>query len=273
MAECVREATGFSGYVDLEEESLYYRYKQVVANVTQYFRQNEWQGAARVFAALAWEPLTSIYAGWAIQKGKSPSYTLSGMNPEVLTEKEKMQTPILLLHGRGGSQGMFEEMGAFFEQEGIGPVFTVNLTDGELNEGDFDIVEAKIQEIQKLYGREVKIDLVGYSRGAEFALYMALPKENWWIEEGGKCYLFPSTSWRNEVGKVIRIGSMTLQKEWNQLSSDMYDSIYEIKGRDDLHMPEPSYAKNRIDIDGVGHVGLVSSPLVFEKLKQILRSQ
>lgn len=72
---------------------------------------------------------------------------------------------------------MFTSMGKFFQDEEMGPIFTVNLADGELTEKDCGVVNAKIKEIQALYGREVKVDLVGYSRGAELAFYLALPKE------------------------------------------------------------------------------------------------
>lgn len=270
MAEIVREATGFSGYPELEQTNLYHGYKYVVGMATQFFRSYNWQGTARVFAALAWEPLTSVWAGLDINRGKVETFNLYGMNPEILTDEQKTRTPILLLHGRDGSQGMFTSMGKFFRDEEIGPVFTVNLADGELTEKDCDVVNAKIKKIQALYGREVKIDLVGYSRGAELAFYMALPKEKWSIGDQGSCSLFPVSEWRQEIGRVIRIGSMTLPKEWAKMTQEMKGNIHEIRSRDDLHMPGRSEAIHQYEIEGVGHVGMVSSPLVFEKLKAIL---
>lgn len=271
MAEIVRDATGFTGYPTLEETSLYHGYKHLVATITQFFRGQNWQGVARVFAALAWEPITSVWAGLDISRGKAKTFNLHGMNPTFLTaEQKKKKTPTLLLHGRDGSQGMFTAMGAFFKGEEVGPVFTVNLAEGELTEDDYDVVNGKIEEIQKLYGREVKIDLVGYSRGAELAFYMALLKEKWSMDGQGKCFMFPASRWRKEVGKVIRIGSTTLPEEWDKITPAMKENVYEIRSRDDLHMPGESFATHQYEVEGVGHVGMVSSPLVFDKLKTII---
>ncbi|MCP5504277.1 MAG: hypothetical protein H7A41_03900 [Chlamydiales bacterium] len=272
MTECVREATGFSGYPEYQGGTVdfYQGYKHLVAIAMQFLRKQGLQGPARVFGALSWEPIASINAGFDIWNGKVAHFDKYGMNPTVLTDSEKLQAPTLLLHGRDGSQGMFTALGAYFKKNQMGPLFSVNLADGELTEEDFDVVDQKIKEISALYGEEVKINIIGYSRGAELALYMALPKDNWWIEEGGKCYLSPATRWRTEIGKVIRIGSMTLLSEWKMLSEEMKESIYEIRGKDDIHMPEPSYALNQYEVDGVGHVGLVSSSDVFDKLKVIL---
>lgn len=274
MAECVREATDFSGYPEYQGTGLdlYQGYKHLVATVMQFLRKQGLQGAARVFGALSFEPIVSIYAGLDIWNGKVAYFDKYGMNPTVLTESEKQHPPTLLLHGRDGSQGMFTALGAYFKENKMGPLFSVNLADGELTEEDFDVVDQKIEEIKALYGRDVKINIVGYSRGAELALYMALPKDKWWIQEGGKCYLSPVTRWRDEIGKVIRIGSMTLLSEWKMLSDEMKASIYEIRGKDDIHMPQPSCALNQYEVDGVGHVGLVSSPKVFDKLKRILHN-
>lgn len=272
MAECVREATSFSGYPRYSEEgvNIYQGYKHVVATATQGLRNLGFQGAARVFGALSWEPIVSVYAGYDIWKGKVSHFDKHGMNPTSLTELQKSQAPTLLLHGRDGSQGMFTALGAYFEKSNMGPVFSVNLADGELTEKDVAVVDQKIQEITTLYGREVKINMVGYSRGAELALFMALPKDKWRIEEGGKCFLASVAHWREEIGKIIRIGSMTLETEWDKLSKEMRENVYEIRGRDDIHMPQLSYALNQYQVDGVGHVGLVSSPAVFDHLKRIL---
>ncbi|QVL56687.1 MAG: hypothetical protein KFB93_04710 [Simkaniaceae bacterium] len=270
MTECVREATGFIGYPTYESEGLdlYYLYKHFVASAVQYLRKMEWQWAASVLGALLWEPKVSIQAGTTINKGRVDKFQVYGMNPEVIEDKEK--TPTLAFHGKNGSQGMFLPLGKYFQEHDMGPLFTLNLSEGELTERDLSAINAKIDEIQKLYGRKVKINFIGYSLGAELALYAALQKDSWRIEEGGRCFLNPVTRWREEVGKIIRIGSMTLQTEWKMLSDEMKESIYEIRGMDDIHMPEPSYAINQYQVDGVGHVGLVSSSLVFDQLKIIL---
>ena len=268
---CLREPTGFSGYPVLESyASPYYLYKHVVATSAQFLRRMEWLWAANVVGALLWEPREAIEAGNALSIGKETEFHHFGMNPTSLKEWQRDRIPILALHGKNGNQGMFLKMGEYFERHRIGPLFTVNLCAGELTEKNREIIDQKIAEIQSLYGYGVKVDLLGYSLGAEEALYSALPSGSYKIHEG-YCYQTQTWSeWRPEVNGVIRIGSMTLKSEWDHLSDSMKEVLWEIRGLDDIHMPEPSFARNRVEIDGVGHVGLVSSPSVFSVLKTLM---
>lgn len=268
---CLREPTGFSGYPILENYvSPYYLYKHAVATSVQFLRRIEWLWAASVIGALLWEPREAIRAGNALSLGKEEVFHHFGMNPTRLEEWQKDRTPILALHGKNGNQGMFLKMGEYFERNRIGPLFTVNLCAGELTEKNREIIDQKIAEIQTLCGHDIKIDLLGYSLGAEEALYSALPSGSYKIHEG-YCYQTQAWSeWRPEVNRVIRIGSMTLKGEWDHLSDSMKEVLWEIRGLDDIHMPEPSFAHHRVEIDGVGHVGLVSSPSVFSTLKTLI---
>lgn len=269
---CLREPTAFSGY-SLPESYFhpYYLYKFAIASGVQFLRQIQWYWTANVVGALLWEPRQAFKAGADLEKGKVETFQHFGMNPTNLQEWQIGRTPILALHGKNGSQGMFLKMGEYFERNRLGPLFTVNLSDGELCEEDRDIIDAKIAEIQRVCECE-KVDLLGYSRGAEMALYAALEKESYRIYNG-YCYQARKwKTWRPEVGKIIRIGSMTTKEEWKHLSHPMQESLWEIRGLDDIHMPEPSFAKHAIEIDGVGHVGLVSSPLVFAVLDSVVTS-
>ena len=268
---CLREPTGFSGYPALESYvNPYYLYKYAVASSVQFLRRMEWLWTASVVGALLWEPREAIRAGSALSVGKEEAFHHFGMNPTSLKKWQEGRTPVLALHGKNGNQGMFLKMGEYFERNKLGPLFTVNLCSGELTEKNRKIVDQKIVEIQALYGRDVKIDLLGYSLGAEEALYSALPNGSYTIHEG-YCYQTQSWSkWRPEVNRVIRIGSMTLKDEWDHLSDSMKEMLWEIRGFDDIHMPEPSFSHNRVEIDGVGHVGLVSSPCVFNALKTFM---
>ncbi len=268
---CLREPTGFSGYPVLENYlSPYCIYKHLAATSVQFLRRLEWLWTASVVGALLWEPREAIRAGNALSIGKEQTFLHFGMNPTRLMEWQKDRIPILALHGKNGNQGMFLKMGEYFERNRIGPLFTVNLCPGELTEKNRKIVDQKIAEIQTLYGHNVKIDLLGYSLGAEEALYSALPRDSYRIHNG-YCYQTESWDyWRPEVNRVIRIGSMTLKDEWDHLSDSMKKVLWEIRGLDDIHMPEPSFAHHRVEINGVGHVGLVSSPSVFNTLKTLM---
>ena len=271
--ECLlREPTGFSGYPVLESycSSPHDVYKHIVATSMQFLRSAQWTWTANVVGALLWEPRAAIETGIALQGGKESEFHYFGLNPTQLNEWQKDRTPILALHGKNGNQGMFLKMGEFFEKNQIGPLFTVNLCAGELTEKNREIIDQKITEIQTLYGREIQIDFLGYSLGAEEALYAALVKDSYRIHEG-YCYQTRSwEKWRPEVNRIIRIGSMTLEEEWKHLSDSMKPMVWEIYGGDDIHMPEPSFACHSVKIDGVGHVGLISSPSVFKILKTLM---
>ncbi len=268
---CLREPTGFSGYPALESYvSPYYLYKYIVATSVQFLRRIEWLWTANVVGALLWEPRVAIETGNTLAVGKGEAFHYFRMNPTRLEEWQKDRTPVLALHGKNGNQGMFLKMGEFFEKNQIGPLFTVNLCKGGLTERNRETIDQKIAEIHGLYGRDVQVDFLGYSLGAEEAFYSALPKGSYRIHEG-YCYKTQGwRKWRPEVNRVIRIGSMTLKHEWDHLSDLMKKVLWEIRGLDDIHMPESSVAHNGVKIDGVGHVGLISSPSVFNALKILM---
>ena len=269
---CFREPTGFSGLPQVESYIRPYSlYKFVVASSVQLLRWVNFNWTANVLGALLWEPAESIKAAKDLNYGKSLDFHDFGMNPKKLSEKQLSQTPILALHGKNGTQGTFLGAGEFFQKNGIGPLFTVNLSDGELTEKDREIIDEKILEIKRLYGRDdIQIDLIGYSRGAEMALYAALPKDSYRIHEGYCCQTKKWEEFRPEVRRIIRIGSMTTFKEWSHLSLTMQKAIWEIRGMDDIHMPETSYCVNKVEVEGVGHLGLPSHIFVLRALKSLL---
>jgi len=207
-----------------------------------------------------------------MNEGKGEEFHIFGMNPTQLTEKQLAKRPILALHGKNGNQGAFLSMAEAFQKVGVGPLFTLNLCDGELTMVDRDRINAKIQEIEALYGREVEVDLIGYSRGAEMALYMGLQKNSWHIKDGGYCY--QDREWemmRSNVGRIFRIGSMTTEEEWRKLPEEIRSRIYEIRGSEDILMPEKSMAYHQFEVYS-GHVGLVDSPDVHGWLISQIKS-
>lgn len=241
-------------------------YKFCISCLVQQLRMWELRWQATVVGALFWEPLKSLQAGMAMNEGKEREFHPYGVNPVELTEKQLNSTPILALHGKNGTQGTFLAMARAFQEGDVGPLFTLNLCEGELTMEDQMRIDAKIQEIQALYGEKVAVDLIGYSRGAEIALYMGLPTESWHIEEGGYCY--QDRSWdrmRSDIGRIFRIGSMTLPEEWDKLSEPIRDRIYEVRGTEDILMPEKSLAYHQLEVYE-GHVGLVDSPSVHAYL-------
>lgn len=233
-------------------------YKHTIHCLVQFFRIQRWRFTALVVGALLLEPLSCFRSAYDQRCGAQKKYHEFEVNPKSLSSKELNKKPVLLLHGKNGNQGMLRYLAWRLQNDpDIGPVFTVNLSEGELTMKDRDIVEQKFAEIRSLYGSHpLPIDLVGYSRGAEFAHYMGLPQGTWHIKEGGYCYKDQEwSSWRPEVGKIIRLGSMTLPEEWEALTQEMQNQVHEVRGKYDVLMPETSLASHQHTVE-TGHVGL-----------------
>jgi len=212
-------------------------YKFGVSCLVQQLRMWELRWQANVLGALFWEPMKSIQMGRDMNQGKEKEFHPYGLNPVELTQEQLKHPPILALHGKNGTQGNFLSMAKAFQEAGVGPFFTLNLCEGELTMEDQSRIDGKIQEIQALYGRKIEVDIIGYSRGAEMALYMGLPTDSWHIKEGGYCY--QDREWdvmHSDIGRIFRIGSMTIQTEWDKLSEEVRNRIYEARGTEDILM-------------------------------------
>ncbi|NGX51246.1 MAG: hypothetical protein K1060chlam2_01111 [Chlamydiae bacterium] len=247
-------------------------YKYTISCLVQQLRMWELRWQANVVGALFWEPLKSIQAGISLSEGREREFHHYGMNPLTLTEEQRARPPILALHGKNGTQGTFISMAKAFQKAEVGPLFTLNLHSGELSMEDSLLIDAKIQEIKALYNREVKVDIIGYSRGAEMALYMGLQQGSWHIKKGGYC--IQDRAWdvmRPDIGRIFRIGSMTLPEEWEKLPEEYRDKLFEARGSEDILMPEKSLAYHQFELYE-GHVGLPDSAHLHQWLIHNLSS-
>ena len=122
------------------------------------------------------------------------------------------------------------------------PAFTVNLPDqGPIGERDRQIIHDKIEAIKELYlsrGRgDIKVHLVGYSRGAQAAYSAAID--------------------RLDIDRLIRIGHPTLPEE---LDNRVQALVYEIDARWDVLVDERSLLPSHQHVElNCGHLGLLSS--------------
>lgn len=249
-------------------------YAFLIACLVLFLRKRKRKIAALFLGALLLEPLYCLRKFYDYLKGFKKNYNEYGLNPNFLKECHIKKSPILFLQGRNGSQSSFRYLASVLAKKALtGPIFTVNLPSGELKMSDLHIIDKKIKNIQSLYKEKpVSITLIGYSRGAELALYGALPNDVFHIKDGGYCYSNSKWKyWRPEVGKIIRIGSMTLLEEWEALAPKMQSSIYEIRGCWDVLMPDLAYSKNTLTVQS-GHVGLLYSQEVIEYLIEQLKS-
>ena len=134
---------------------------------------------------------------------------------------------------------------------------------------DQDLIEKKLDLIRALYqaeGKPFRFDVVGYSRGAEYAHYVALEKGTWEVENGFCRYKTGRfDGWRKEFGKMIRIGSALLKGEKTALDPSMLAAVYEVRGNDDILMPQRSLLKegHQLHVKS-GHVGLMQCEECFK---------
>jgi len=249
-------------------QSLYYG---CVARVVYFFRYYDWKQTANTVAALMAETRSALYTGYWLPWGKEKAFHYYGLNPESLTAAQKEDPAILLLHGKGSNQSVWIELAKTFQEKGISNVFTLNSNDGELTDEDIPLLEAKLQEIQALYGeKQAKIILIGHSRGAEFSLYAGLPRDTFKLDDG---YCYQTKKWeafRSEILLIVRLGSPLLKEERDQLPQEMQDCVYEIDGLRDLIIPDrsvdPYYQAD------CGHIELLYHSGVHQKIVELVSS-
>ena len=248
-------------------QSIHY---SAVARAIYFLRFIGWRRAANAIGSLLTEFKSVLYAGCWLPWGKSATFRYYGLNPTELTDEQKKKPAILLLHGKGSNQSAWVKLAKTFQKEGVPNVFTLNSSDGELTDEDIPLLEEKFEVIRELYGEKThKINLIGHSRGAEFALYAALPSDTFTLREG---YCTQDKVWnkfRPEVECVIRLGSPMLKEEREKLPSNLRERVYEIDGLRDLLIPNrslaPYYAAD------CGHVELLYDQSVHQKIVELVR--
>ena len=76
---------------------------------------------------------------------------------------------------------------------------------------------------------------------------------------------------RPDIGRIFRIGSMTLPEEWEKLPEEYRDKLFEARGSEDILMPEKSLAYHQFELYE-GHVGLPDSAHLHQWLIHNLSS-
>jgi hypothetical protein len=97
----------------------------------------------------------------------------ANVNPDELTQEQLQIRPVLCLHGNFLKPTAYTGIAQALADSYNPGVFTVELpSGGGPDEEDDRIIEEKINEIQALYrsyGVEIKVDVIGHSRGAAAA--------------------------------------------------------------------------------------------------------
>jgi hypothetical protein len=218
---------------------------------------------AMVIGTLLLEPGRAIKAMcMGLVNGKRP-FNYFRLNPKTLSKIQKEKIPILLIHGNYHNQTAWLSLAKKLRSSLLGPVYTLNLPSGPVTERDFALVEKKIKAIKAQYKKDIKIHLIGHSRGGFVAFRMAWTK----AQENKRLWIRSK-----DIGKVIRIGSVSDKKELHaieEIDPDYRKRLYEITGGADAIATASSLLPaERNKTFGTGHLGLLYSSKIH---RQIIR--
>jgi pimeloyl-ACP methyl ester carboxylesterase len=177
----------------------------------------------------------------------------SNVNPEKLTPAQLTMNPVLCLHGNYHTPSAFTGIAQALQSAHNPALFTVQLNHGQVTDEDHRIIHAKIAEIIALYRQHgvenIKIDLIGHSRGARLAfLQSANP----------------------QIERVVLIGHYANHSQQSDAFA-VQDRCLQINGESDCLISEESLEQARAraledplhsQIINTGHLGLVYHPAV-----------
>lgn len=232
-------------------------YSNTIEGMVQFLFKNGWFWFGVVFGTILHEPWQVVKASFLYPFGLKKQFQFYGMNPAAITGEQLR--PILLIHGNLHNQSAWISLAKELKKAGIGPVFTLNLPSGNITDRDFALIGAKINQIKRLYQKEITIDLVGHSRGGDLA------------GEIGDCI------WKVGVnfGKVIKIGIPFTKGEIEELKwihPNFTERVLEITAKHDVLVGKRESfipRKCRLEVD-TGHLGLLYSPVVHAEIINFL---
>lgn len=251
-------------------QRIYICYFNAIKTFIEFIWKHEWYTTASVLSTLLLEPWQAIKAGFLSVANWKSHFNYYDMNPITLMEDQLKKQPILLIHGNYHNQSAWLDLAKELQLQNIGPVYTVNVPNREITEVDYEIVQKKIDEIKEQYknhNSDIKINLIGHSRGAYLAHQFS-----WWNKYyDGKFFWNRS----EDIGKVIKIGQVLKQKEIDTIQKwypDFKDRVYEITGKYDFLYSPQSFLQDthKKEID-MGHLGLIYSPDTHQQIIKWLK--
>ena len=204
-----------------------FEYEREANNLVQIFEDKGYYRVAHAVSAILFETKTVLSLGYQLPLGWMPSFTWYGVNPTELSATQLESNPVLLLHGNSNTQGVWLSVAEQLQLEYPGPVFTINLNNGNYNPADKVLIEEKFTEIKNLYAQyditNCQIHLVGHSRGAYLAYYESMDPEQWSITVDGQIGVnnphdCPLLKFRPDVGRVINRHQELTLDALNQIS-------------------------------------------------------
>lgn len=246
-------------------------YLNVIRKLVVFIVKYKWMLIAGALGSLLTEPWASIKSGFLNLANLKKDFHFYNMNPLVLTEEQQKHNPILLLHGDYHNQTAWLSFAQNHKAKNLQqPLFTVNLPAGEMTHVDDEIIHRQIDKIKELYKKyninNVKIDIVGHSRGSDLSQRIAWTV----IDKDGK------RNWKRseDIGKIVKIGGVLKKEEIveiEKLEPDFATRVLEISGKYDILEPDPSSLKpNHWAIINCGHVELLFSREMHQRVFQWL---
>lgn len=241
-------------------------YRKSIKKLVKFLCKHRWFLTAAVLGTFLTEPWQTIKASLMWPTSWKKHFNFYNLNPKTLTKDQLKHRPILLLHGSHHNQSAWLSLAKKLKKSNLGPVYTINLTG---NDSDYDLINLKILQILSIYRhyniKDIKIDLVGHSRGGFFAHQMA-----WFTlsADGQAC--------SKNIGKVIKIGDVLEQEHINQIvrqDPNFRQRIYEIIGTHDILVTDPSLLpSNQQKQIQIGHLGLLYSSKTHQSVIDWLKN-
>lgn len=250
--------------------------QSAVVYVTKDSNSNSVHLSAKIVGTLVSEPYQTtklVYFSLFSFQDELENY---GINPKFLTQKQAKASPILLLPGFYLKGSTFLPLIESIKQSGLhNPIYTVYLGGGDFQKSELHKVDEKIEEIKKQYlqmnKKNVKVDLIGYSRGACIAFCSGLNKKNFALSETGPIVwgINNKDALNSDIGKVILIGGNVTSRFGLSidLKSLYASSIFEIRGSRDFLDPFTSQLPPQQQCTfNSGHLDLLFSDSVHKKV-------
>lgn len=244
-------------------------YREAIRTFVRFLQRHNFFVTSLVLGTLLLETGTALRAGFCAPASWKKHFNFYNMNPKAITEEQSKKSPILLIHGNYHNQSAWLSLAKKLKDQNLGPVYTVNLPNGNFTDKDFEITFKKIEEIKRHYShwgvKNIKIDLVGHSRGGAIATLLSTER---YVKSSKE-----SSNWgryQNDFGKVIHIGNVFDNSDISYLKKyqpELLKRHFEIVGKYDVLEDEPSQLDDahKLTVD-TGHLGLLYSKTAHDQL-------
>ena len=246
-------------------------YRHSILDLVNALQSKDFFVTSLVVGTLLTEPLEALKAAALSFSMLKKRFNYYGMNPVTLTPEQLKRNPVLLIHGNYHNQSAWIPLAKELQKNNLGPIYTVNLPSGKITQKDIEIIEKKIEQIKMQYKQhnidDIKIDLVGHSRGSTLA-----QMRTWWMyEDKGNEY---TLRWKlhNDIRKIITLGTVVEYHDYVKSGdSNCNDRIHEITGQYDILAKDARSAFKKKKIINAGHLGLLYSQKTHSQIVEWLK--